>query len=107
MVLDDVLKCLGGSSPNQRKVLARQIIVTDFFLTTLIATYISHEQARLKTLLAFDTEMYETLIALIDIHPDMEISTKKKLQHIENHVYKWMTAGDAVDHHEVYEVLFA
>lgn len=107
MVLDDVLKCLNGSAPSQRKVLAKKIIGTDFFLAVLIAKFISHEQDRLKTLLGFDTDMYEALMALIGLHPDMEISTKKRLQHIENHVHKWMTAGDDVDHYEVHEVLMA
>lgn len=107
MVLDDVLKCLNGSSPSQRKVLAKKIIGTDFFLAVLIAKFISHEQDRLKTLLGFDTDMYDALMALIGIHPDMEKSTRKRIQHIENHVYQWMTAGDDVDHYEVHEVLIA
>lgn len=103
MVLDDVLKSLGNLAPGQRKVLAKDIISTDFFLALLVSGFINSEKPRLKTLVGFDTAMYEDLMILITHHPRIENITKKAITNIENSLYEWLSTGTLVSHYEVYD----
>lgn len=103
MILDSILKCLGNLTPSQRKVLAKEIIGTDFFLALLISRFISNEKPRLKTFIGFDTNVYEELMLLIASHPKMEKASKKTLQTIENCIYNWLTNDESLDHYQVYD----
>ena len=105
MVLDEILKCFHGLTASQRKIISKEIIGTSHFLAALISGVISCEHSRLKTFMGFDIELHKILMVIISSHASVTVTSKKKIEEIEERAYQWLTSNEPVTVDEVYSVI--